>query len=63
MAHIQQREGVVVAQVGELMLTKIRSGDNDVVVTQACLDDCLYLLAVFKNVPLDVIWQRGSLLL
>lgn len=53
----------MVAQVGELMLTKIRSGDNDVVVTQACLDDCLYLLAVFKYVPLDVIWQRGSLLL
>lgn len=62
MAHIQQREGVVVAQVDELMLTKTRSSDNDVVVARACLDNCLYLLTVFKYVSLDVIWQRGSLL-
>lgn len=64
MAYIQQREAVVVAQVDELLLTKTRSGDNEVVVARACLDACVFIraavthpmLAVLKYVPLDVIW-------
>lgn len=62
MACIQQRESVMVVRMGKCMLMKTSSSDNEVVLTWACLADCVYIhisaaypvLPVVKHMPLDV---------
>lgn len=62
MACIQQRESVMAVQMGKCMLMKTGSSDNEIVLTWACLADCVYIhisaaysvLLVVKHMPLDV---------